>query len=206
MGKHCLLPGIRKQLDDAITYASKKKARMIAAQGLRQARRRQNEAEAQYFLAQQDILGERFVSAIEHLDKAISLNPLDGAAFNDRALCLVELGMIDEALTYFDKGIAAEPAYATIHHNKGWLLNNIGRYRESVVCFRKALELEPRRAVTYDSLADSLYSLGDTPAALAAYRNVLRLLKPGQCRSIQKLIRERIASIEKESAHHRLAE
>ncbi len=202
MGKHCALPGIRKQLDDAITYESRKKAWVIACAGLCRARKRNDEAEAQYFLAQKDILKNRFVSAIEHLDKAIALNPADGAAFNDRALCMVELGIIDEALGFFDRGIAVEPDYATIHHNKGWLLNNIGRFRESVDCFKKALEREPGRAVTYDSLADSLYNLGDLPAALAAYRRVLSLLKPGQCRSIRKLIRERIVALEKTTAHH----
>lgn len=202
MGKHCALPKIRKQLDDAITYESRKKAWLIAGEGLRLARAGKHEAEAHYFLAQKDILKNRFVSAIEHLDKTIALNPADGAAFNDRALCMVELGIFDEALVFFDRGIAAEPDYPTIYHNKGWLLNNIGRFRESIECFKKALMLEPCRAVTFDSLADSLYNLGDLSGALDAYQRVLRLLKPGQCRSIRKLIKERIVSLEKTIAHH----
>lgn len=150
----------------------------------------------EYFLAQKYILRNMFVTAIEHLDEAIRHDPADGAAFNDRALCMVELGIIDEAFAFFDKGIAVEPDYATVYHNKGWLLNNIGRYSEAVVHLRRALELEPDRPVTYDNLADALCSLGDIAGALEAYRQVLRLLGPGRCRSRRKLIGERIRELE----------
>lgn len=188
---------LRLALDDAITYGTKKTALAIARQGLSSARKKKLAGEIEYFRGQQDILHRRFASAIEHFDAAIRYNPRDGASYNDRALCMVELGIIDEALGYFDKGIAVEPDFATIHHNKGWLLNNIGRHTEAVQCFRRALRLEPRRPVTYDNLADALYNLRDYRGAIDAYKKVLVLLKPGSCQGIRKNIRAQIKAIEK---------
>ena len=185
-------------MDNAITYGTKKEAMKIARGGLKEAKSKGLKAESEYFLGQIGILKNNFVSAIEHFDAAIKYNPDDGASYNDRALCMVELGIIDAAFAYFDKGIAVECDYATIYHNKGWLLNNIGRHKEAIVCFKKALELEPDRAVTYDNLADALFNLSDYQGALKAYRRVIELLKPGSCLGIRKQVIKNIKAIEKQ--------
>lgn len=197
MSKHAFLPDLRKELDDAITYGTRKASMEIARKGLRLAQEAEQPGEIEYFKAQIQIIRKNFTAAIEHCDRAIELNPHDGAAFNDRALCMIELGIIDDAIPFFDRGIAVEPDYATIYHNKGWLLNNIGRHTEAIRCFYKALELEPGRAVTYDNLADAQQALGDRQGALASYRKVLELLKPGECPGIRKQIQTRIESIER---------
>jgi tetratricopeptide (TPR) repeat protein len=189
---------LRRELDDAITYGTKKEALTLAARGLKAAKERKSDGETEYFLAQKYIIRGECAMAIPHLDAAIVYNPQDGAAYNDRALCMVGLGIIDEAFRYFDEGIRVEPDYATIHHNKGWLLNNIGRHSEAVGCFREALALEPGRAVTYDNLADALYNLSDPEGALAAYRRVLELLERGRCRNIRRQVEKRVKELERE--------
>lgn len=165
-------------MDDAITYGCFESAEKLCQEGLRQSEERGCLAEAEYFKGQLEILNGNYYEAIEHFDLAIKHNPGDGAAFNDRALCMVELGIIDEAFYYFDRGIEAEPDYATIYHNKGWLLNKVGRHSEAIECFRKALELEPDRAVTYENLANALVNLGDYQEALACFQKAIDLLKP----------------------------
>ncbi len=196
MGKRGILTKTRLELDDAITYGTKKKSLELARKGLREARKRRLAGEEEYFLGQLEILKGNFVTAIEHFDAAIRKNPFDGASYNDRALSMVELGIIDEAFVYFDRGIKVEPDFATIHHNKGWLLNNIGRHTEAVRCFKTALKLSPGRPVTYDNLADALYNLGDLEGAKSAYKKVLELLEPGCCNGIKRQIRERLKEIE----------
>ena len=198
MGKYGDLIELRIKLDNAITYGTKKEAMRIAQEGLLESQSKGLFAEAEYFKGQVQILKNNFASAIEHFDAAIKYNPYDGASYNDRALCMVELGIIDEAIVYFDKGIAVEPDYATIYHNKGWLLNNIGRHKEAIVCFKKALSLEPNRAVTYDNLADALFNLSDYQGALKAYHRVIELLKPGSCLGIRKQVIKNIKAIEKQ--------
>ncbi len=190
---------LRARLDEAITYAGRRGALKLARQGLKEAGLKNLAGESEYFKGQIEFLRDNFVSAIEHFDSAIKYNPLDGAAYNDRALCMVELGIIDEAFSYFDAGIKAEPDYATIYHNKGWLLNNLGRHTEAIKCFKQALSLEPDRAVTYDNLADALFNLRDYAGARNAYQEVLALLKPRSCRTIRAQILKRIREIEKET-------
>lgn len=197
MSKDSDLIDLRYELDGAITYGVKKAAMGIAQKALRKAKRRKLPGEVEYFSGQIEMLKDNFVSAIEHFDRAIKYNPVDGAAFNDRALCMVELGIIDKAFYFFDMGIRVEPDFATIYHNKGWLLNNIGRHSEAIECFKKALELDPDRPVTYDNLADALYNLNDCKGALDAYKKVIELLEPGKCRGIRRQIKEKIEMLEK---------
>jgi len=197
MGKRSALSKLRIKLDEAITYGTHRAAFKLARQGLRESRAKGLVGELAYFKGQTELLNKNFATAIEHFDAAIKYNLYDGAAYNDRALCMVELGIIDEAFYYFDKGIQVEPDYATIYHNKGWLLNNIGRHTEAIGYFKKALELEPNRPVTYDNLADALFNISDYKGACEAYKKVLKLLKsrPG-CRSIKKQIKEKIKMLE----------
>jgi tetratricopeptide (TPR) repeat protein len=197
MSKNSEFSKLRFKLDEAITYGTKKEALQIARQGLKESQNKGLEGEREYFKGQLEILRNNFTTAIEHFDQAIKYNPDDGASYNDRALCMVELGIIDDAFYYFDKGIEVEPDYATIYHNKGWLLNNIGRHREAIRYFRKALSLEPNRAVTYDNLADALFNLSDYRGAQQAYKRVLSLLKPNSCRQIKKQIIKQIDLIER---------
>ncbi|MFH1678420.1 MAG: tetratricopeptide repeat protein [Candidatus Omnitrophota bacterium] len=169
---------LRERLDEAITYGRFETARRIACDGLRQAREGGVLGEIEYFKGQMEILNGDYYEAIRRFDLAVKYNPKDAASFNDRALCMVELGVIDEAFYYFDKGIEAEPDYATVYHNKGWLLNKVGRHSEAIEYFKKALELQPERAVTYENLADALVNLSDYRGALSAYQKAISLLKP----------------------------
>jgi len=190
------LSKMRDKLDMAITYGSRRAAMKLAREALKKARRQRLGGEICYFQGQVELIRENFVSAIEYFDAAIRYDSRDGGSYNDRALCLAELGLIDEALKCFDLGIRVERDYATIYHNKGWLLNNIGRYKEALACFKKALRLEPERAVTYDNLADVLFNQGNFHAALKAYRKVLALLPARRCPGIRSEIKKRIKQIE----------
>jgi Flp pilus assembly protein TadD len=197
MSKNGYLLDLRIKLDEAITYGTSEEALALAQQGLRQAQEKGWAGEDAYFRGQVELINERFTAAIVYFDAALRHNPKDGAAYNDRALCMVETGIIDGAFYYFDKGIEVEPDYATVYHNKGWLLNNIGRHSEAVTYFKKALELEPARAVTYDNLADALMNLGDYQGARAAYKKVLEFLKPGRCDEIREQVMMQLKAIEK---------
>ena len=199
--RHCMkekgvFSSLRFELDDAITYGTPKDSFRIARQGLREAQATGRAGEVEYFKGQIKMLQNKFASALEHFDAAIRYNPRDGASYNDRALCLVELGLIDEAFDYFDQGIKVEPDYATIYHNKGWLLNNIGRHTEAIRYFKKALKLQPHRPVTYDNLADALFNLGDFQGAKKSYQKVLELLKPRQCCDIRRQIINKLKELE----------
>jgi len=193
---HPFFSQLRRDIDEAITFHDLDEAGRLAAEGLRLAGEKECPAEACYFRAQQEIISEQFEAAIPHLRRALQLNPADGAAYNDLALCRIELGQIDGALELFDQGIAVEPDYATIHHNKGWFLNMLGQHETALVSFEKALEIEPGRAVTYENMADAYEHLGRIDEALSALREALRLVRASFPR-IRQQIEEELRRLEK---------
>jgi len=170
---------LRISLDEAITYGHRRLAMRLVEDGLRLSRLGEFLGEWEYFKGQKEILKGNYFYAISHFDRAVSYNPHDGASYNDRALCMVELGLSDEAFAYFDKGIEVEPDYASVYHNKGWLLNKVGRHKEAIEYFKKTLSLEPGRAVTFENLGNSLAHLKRYRASLAAYKKAVLLLKMG---------------------------
>ncbi|MCA9400029.1 MAG: tetratricopeptide repeat protein [Candidatus Omnitrophica bacterium] len=169
---------LRRELDEAITYADFEVAYEVAERGLDLAHRAEDIGEIKYFAAQFAIIEEDYLKAIEMLDDAIKYNPHDGAAYNDRALCMVDLGMFEEAIKYFNLGIIAEPDFATIYHNKGWLLNKLGQYDDALKCFETALELEPKRAVTYENMGDVYLNLNQKSQAICSFQKALKVLDP----------------------------
>ncbi|MBF0619213.1 MAG: tetratricopeptide repeat protein [Candidatus Omnitrophica bacterium] len=168
---------LRRCIDEAITFNDLIRARTLSLEGLQIAEEKERAGEVCFFRAQLSIIEGKFEEAVPYLRQALVHNPLDGAAYNDLALCAVESGKIDGVLEIFDQGIAVEPDYATIHHNKGWFLNKLGLHHEALACFQKALELEPRRAVTFENMADVFEHLGEIAKALAAYKMALALIK-----------------------------
>lgn len=166
----------RVMIDEAITYNEPDKARELAREAYTAAQLAEVLGERMYFGAQLLILEEDFAGAIRSLDAAIKYNPKDGAAYNDRALCMIELGQIDDALQYFDRGIEVEPDFATIHHNKGWYLSQLGHYTGALASFSQVLALDANRAVTYENMADCFYKMGCIPEAIKAYQKAVSLL------------------------------
>lgn len=167
---------LRQRIDEAITFDDRLKAQALALKGLKMAQEKECPGEEMYFQAQLKIVEENYLEAVQYLDQALRYNPQDGAAYNDKALCLIEMGVLEGAEELFNKGIEVEPDYATVHHNKGWLLNKLGRHEEALGCFEKALALEPGRAVTYENMADACENAGRIREALAAYKKALELV------------------------------
>ena len=178
MNKRSEFIKLRHRIDEAITYGQNQEARTLCDEALHRSQMEERLGEIEYFKGQVAILDEDYTAAIYHFDRAVKFNPLDGAAYNDRALCMVELGESEEAFSYLDKGIEVEPDYPNVYHNKGWLLCKVGRTSEAMPYFEKALKLDPERPVTYENLACAYAELHEFSKALELYEKAYVLLKP----------------------------
>ena len=167
----------RRELDREITFFHFKRASRKVAKCLREAKATNNEFFLYYFKGQEGILEENFESAIKYFNRALEIRPKDGCTYNDKALCLVELGKQNKALECFNEGIRKDRDCASLYHNKGWLLHTLGRYREALLCFQKALELEADRVESIFSLADTYLKLGNTRKARKLLESALSHLK-----------------------------
>jgi Flp pilus assembly protein TadD len=186
----------RRALDCDITYFHFKKAQKRIGKCLKAARESGDIFFLNYFQAQKEILRENFRLAIYFIDKALLQRPGDGCAYNDRALCLAELGRPAAALDWFNFGIKRDVNCVALYHNKGWLLNSLGRHGQAIVCFHKVLELDPQRPEALYSLADSYCQRGETARARAYFKKVLKLLH-GKSAYMRGNTEKRIKTLEK---------
>ncbi|MDD5583713.1 MAG: hypothetical protein PHV55_01475, partial [Candidatus Omnitrophica bacterium] len=86
----------RKTLDRLITFFQFKKAQRKIRKCMLQAKQKENIFFLHYFSAQQYILKEDFKTALHFLNLALAKKENDGCSYNDKALCLAELGRFEE--------------------------------------------------------------------------------------------------------------
>lgn len=193
----------RKLLDREITFFHFGRAKKKIAMCLKEADKTNNTFFRYYFLAQFAILKENFRTAIRYLDYAIEIRNNDGCAYNDKALCLADLGEYTKSLVCFDEGIKKDKGCVSLYHNKGWLLNSLGRYRESLLCFKKALELDEDRPEALFSLADTCHHLGDIDSAGRYFKKSLSLIK-GRCAFMRRETLKRLRTLRKLSIANKI--
>ncbi len=110
--------------------------------------------------------------ALEHLERAVRLDPRDLAAQNNLGTCYLSLCRWGDAERVFT-ALVGNPLYQTPHiaeNNLGLALLDQGRIQESLPHFQRAVLLNPRFCVAFNNLGRALLELGrleDARATLA---------------------------------------
>ena len=85
----------------------------------------------------------RFQEAIDNFDDALSKSQMpDWECLHNKAMCLQQLGQVDEAVDVFLSAIAAEPHQVTLCA-LGKLYANLGKFEEALQHYTDALNLSP---------------------------------------------------------------
>ena len=184
----------RKVLDRQVTFFHLRRAKKHVDKCMKLAKEQGDEFFLNYFLAQDEILGEKYRQAIKYIGKALKIRGNDGCAYNDKALCLADSGKIEQSLECFNEGIKRDPNCACLYHNKGWLLNSMGLHRQALLCFHKALEIDPKRPEALYSLADSYFHLKDTKKAAIYFKKALSQVR-GKSSYVVKDIEKRLKNL-----------
>ena len=87
-----------------------------------------------------------FDEAMDCYNKALALDPRNGATWYNRALALQKLGRRTEALASYDKALEIDPCDTLAWNNKGLILAALGRHAEATACFDWALAIDPENA------------------------------------------------------------
>lgn len=85
----------------------------------------------------------RFDEAIENIDKAIELIPINALFLSGKATMLGVNGDHEGALLYFEKVLEMYPFHVEALIGKGVALSYLDRPDESIFYYDKALEIEP---------------------------------------------------------------
>jgi len=113
----------------------------------------------------------RYDDALRALDRGLALFATQGIGFGqhkpsllaERAIALVQLKRLAEALAAYDEALAAAgdddaKAKARMHRGRGYVLTELGRLDEAEAAYRQSLKLEPDNALAKREL-DYIYKL-----------------------------------------------
>jgi tetratricopeptide (TPR) repeat protein len=95
----------------------------------------------------------RFEAAIEHLERAVTLEPGELAHRNLLGFCYYKLGRHREAVDCFLRAIEIDPRSGIDWANLGSNLRDLGRIDEAISAYERALELDPTLGFASDNLA-----------------------------------------------------
>jgi len=185
------LEKIRKELDVSLTFCDFSKASKLVEKGLKAAMEMKNKFYQFFFKSQREILNENYQRAVFYLNKALKVNPYDEECYNDKSLCLVDLGKTDEALQCIDEGLKICRESKLLYHNRGWIFLQMGQYMKARGNFLKALEFDEKNSVCWANLAECFKQEAEFYTALKYYRKALTLI-PYRYRDLRQEISEEI--------------
>jgi len=106
--------------------------------------------------------------ALQHLNKAIELNPKDAAAYVQRgSLWCFSFNDPERARSDYDRAIALDQNNASIYSSRADFFYHIGQYAEELKDRTKATELAPQNSVMWANKATTELKLHQDDAALA---------------------------------------
>ena len=113
--------------------------------------------------------------ALNFLAAALSLNPRDAMALNNRANILHGLRRFDAAVADYDRALALNPRDPAIWNNRGMSLRDSGRAAEALHSCDRALALQPAHVKALTVRGTVLHALERNEDAWASLRAALAL-------------------------------
>lgn len=134
-------------------------------------------ARARVALAAEYLQKGQLDQALQHLQKAIELDPKSAEAYNIMGALLERDGDIEKAEKNYRKALSLKPDYSQVHNNYGVLLYRAKRYKDALEQFTLAsndLGYE-RRETALEYLGLTALELKDKDKAKASFGRVLKL-------------------------------
>lgn len=117
----------------------------------------------------------RLPQALQLARAFVGRQPGNANALQVLSFLLTSSGQHQQALHHLARAVQLAPGIAGFHNNYGSALLHAGRPREAAAEFRRARELDPKYALACAGLATACIQLFDSPGAIAAAEDGLRL-------------------------------
>ncbi|MEM0980781.1 MAG: tetratricopeptide repeat protein, partial [Cyanobacteria bacterium P01_H01_bin.58] len=114
--------------------------------------------------------------ALKDLNRAISLNPELAGAYNNRANYYAAQGNLAMALQDYDQAIDLDPFHAQARINRAVTLRELGYYADALEALDETLVFHQLTGEVYAERGRTYHLAGEWNAAIADYRQALRLL------------------------------
>jgi tetratricopeptide (TPR) repeat protein len=92
-----------------------------------------------------------YTGAIEYYDKALTIQPNDSYALDNKGLALDNLGNHTGAIEYYDKALTINPKYEAALDNKAAALDDLGNHTGAIEYYDKALTINPKYEAALDN-------------------------------------------------------
>ena len=100
----------------------------------------------------------RYEEAVQNLQKALVLDPINSDAYRELAKTYQGMGKVKDAESTYMNAIAVRPGYWGTHNDLGGFYYHQGRYAEAEKEFRRVVDLTPDNARGYSNLGVIAYS------------------------------------------------
>ncbi len=97
--------------------------------------------------------------ALKINERVINLQPVDHEAYNNYALSLKDLNLIEDSINAFRKSIDINPAYSDAYYNLSNVLEDKGSINESIDLNKKAIALGSKNPQVFIRLSQKLYQI-----------------------------------------------
>lgn len=112
--------------------------------------------------------------AVEHMDRAIALNPGVAVYHANVAEAYRTLGQHERAVECCRVALRLRPQYPEVANNLGLAWLDLGRIDEAIAQFREAIRLKPDFAMAHNNLGNALRLQGDKAEAIEQFRRALQ--------------------------------
>ncbi len=114
-------------------------------------------------------------SGVEHIRRAIALNPGAGIYHFNLGIALRRHGDVAGAIASYRQAVKLAPGLAEAHNNLGNCLYETGDFEAAATAFRRLVALRPTSADAHVNLSKALLALGRPDAAEKTVRRALSL-------------------------------
>jgi tetratricopeptide (TPR) repeat protein len=124
-----------------------------------------NNAQKKFEEGMVEFVNHNYGQSIEHLSRAIELDPVFTLAFKSRGAAYLRLGNAEEAIADFNTAIGMDSSTARAYHLRGLAFEKTGEHDKALGDFNRALELKSDYGAVYYSRASLNSKLGNTEQA-----------------------------------------
>jgi Tfp pilus assembly protein PilF len=114
-------------------------------------------------------------AAVEHLGRAVELNPDHPEPRHNYGWSLYRLGRVDEAVDQYRAALHIRPDLAITHFTLGVALASAERYKEAYAEFAEAARLAPDNPNVHVEWGRALAAAGDPDAAAARFAKAMEM-------------------------------
>jgi predicted O-linked N-acetylglucosamine transferase (SPINDLY family) len=134
---------------------------------------------------------KRHEEALASSDRALALDPANGAARHNRGSALAGLKRYKEALVCYDKALALSPEISNTWNNRGATMLSLKQDEAALPYFETALRLSPEDADPWSNRARAFSTLKRFPEAIADSERALAL-DPGHAGAMRVGVHSRL--------------